>query len=206
MDREAGRRPGTPLIRETYLDVVAALEATGYQRARGHGYAGGSKWPTAVCHGGDSKDKLSIWPTPDGWRARCFTGEARGCHGRQLHDSIRRTAGLAGISHIGSLQTQRAAQARWEHHRQVLQGQSIAGLSDKGCDSCREPCFLSFFVVFGSPANEVKAHRRQADSLEHPPSWQGRGCILPQLGAGDNRPIRSNTPWNNRRGIDTSDN
>ena len=25
------------------------------------------------------------------------------------------------------------------------------------------------------------------------PSWQDRGCILPQLGAGDNRPIRSNT-------------
>ena len=94
MDTEAGRRPGTPLIRETYLDVVAALEAVGYQRARGHGYAGGSKWPTAVCHRGNSKDKLSIWPIPDGWRARCFTGEARGCHGRQLHDSIRRTTGL----------------------------------------------------------------------------------------------------------------
>ena len=29
------------------------------------------------------------------------------------------------------------------------------------------------------------------------PSWQDRGCTLPQLGAGDNRPIRSNTPWNN---------
>ena len=32
------------------------------------------------------------------------------------------------------------------------------GLTDKGCDSCREPCFLSVFVVFGSPANGVKAH------------------------------------------------
>ena len=82
------------MIRETYLDVVAALEAVGYQRAPGSGYAGGGKWPTIICHGGDSKDKLSIWPTPDGWRARCFTGEARGCHGRQLHDSIRRAAGL----------------------------------------------------------------------------------------------------------------
>ena len=38
------------------------------------------------------------------------------------------------------------------------------------------------------------------------PSWQDRGCILPQLGADDNRPIRSTTPWNNRRGTDTSDN
>ena len=38
------------------------------------------------------------------------------------------------------------------------------------------------------------------------PSWQNRGYTLPQLGAGDNRPIRSNTPWNNRRGTDTSDN
>ena len=38
------------------------------------------------------------------------------------------------------------------------------------------------------------------------PSWQDHGCTLPQLGAGDNRPIRSNTPWNNRRGTDTSDN
>ena len=38
------------------------------------------------------------------------------------------------------------------------------------------------------------------------PSWQDRGCTLPQLGAGDNRPIRSNTPWNNRRGTDISDN
>ena len=37
-------------------------------------------------------------------------------------------------------------------------------------------------------------------------SWQNRGCTLPQLGAGDNRPIRSSTPWNNRRGTDTSDN
>ena len=38
-----------------------------------------------------------------------------------------------------------------EHHSQVLQGQSISGQSDKGCDSCREPCFLSIFVVFGPP-------------------------------------------------------
>ena len=38
------------------------------------------------------------------------------------------------------------------------------------------------------------------------PSWHDRGCTLPQLGAGDNRPIRSNTPSNNRRGTDTSDN
>ena len=37
---------------------------------------------------------------------------------------------LTGISHIGSLQAQRAAQSRWEHHSQVLQGHSIAGLSD----------------------------------------------------------------------------
>ena len=58
---------------------------------------------------------------------------------------------LSGISHIGSLQAQGAAQTRWEHHSKVLQGQSIAGLSDKGCDSCREPCFLSVFVVFGPP-------------------------------------------------------
>ena len=28
-------------------------------------------------------------------------------------------------------------------------GQSISGLSNKGCDSCREPCFLSVFIVFG---------------------------------------------------------
>ena len=75
-----------------------------------------------------------------------------------------------------------------------LQGQSISSLSDKGCDSCREPCFLSVFVVFRLPANGVKAHGRQGDSLERSPSWQDRGCILPQLGAGDNRPIRSNTP------------
>ena len=30
---------------------------------------------------------------------------------------------------------------RWEHHSQVLQGQSISGLSDMRCDSCREPYF-----------------------------------------------------------------
>ena len=47
-----------------------------------------------------------------------------------------------------------------------LQGQSISGLSDKGCDSCREPCFLSVFVVFSLPANGVKAHGRQGDSLD----------------------------------------
>ena len=69
-----------------------------------------------------------------------------------------RQVGLAGISHIGSLQAQRAIQTRWWHHSQVLQGQSIAGLSNKGCDSRREPCFLSVFVVFRSPASGVKAH------------------------------------------------
>ena len=64
----------------------------------------------------------------------------------------------SGISHIGSLQAQRAIQTRWWHHSQVLQGQSNSGLSNKGCDSRREPCFLSVFVVFRSPANGVKAH------------------------------------------------
>ena len=38
------------------------------------------------------------------------------------------------------------------------QGQSIAGQSDKGCDSCREPCFLSVFIVLVAPASGVKAH------------------------------------------------
>ena len=65
---------------------------------------------------------------------------------------------LAGIPHIGSLLAHRAAQTRWQHHSQVLQGQSISGLSNKGCDSCREPCFLSVFVVAGLPASGVKAH------------------------------------------------
>ena len=64
----------------------------------------------------------------------------------------------ARISHIGSLQAQWAAQTRGEHHSQILQGQSIAGLSDKRCDSYREPCFLSVFVAFGSPASGVEAH------------------------------------------------
>ena len=58
---------------------------------------------------------------------------------------------LTGIPHMGSLQAQRAIQTRWWHHSQVLQGQSNSGLSNKGCDSRREPCFLSVFVVFGSP-------------------------------------------------------
>ena len=56
---------------------------------------------------------------------------------------------LVRIPHIGSLQAQWAIQTRWWHHIRVLQGQSIAGLSNKGCDSRREPCFLSVFVVFG---------------------------------------------------------
>ena len=43
---------------------------------------------------------------------------------------------------MGSLQAQRAIQTRWWHHSQVLQGQSNSGLSNKGCDSRREPCFL----------------------------------------------------------------
>ena len=58
---------------------------------------------------------------------------------------------LAGIPHMGSLQAQRAIQTRWWHHSQVLQGHSNSGLSNKVCDSCREPCFLSIFVVFGPP-------------------------------------------------------
>ena len=52
---------------------------------------------------------------------------------------------------MGSLQAQRAIQTRWWHHIQVLQGQSNSGLSNKGCDSRREPCYLSIFVVFGPP-------------------------------------------------------
>ena len=44
-----------------------------------------------------------------------------------------------------------AAQPRWWHSSQVLQGQSTSGLSNKGCDSRREPCFLSVFIVFGPP-------------------------------------------------------
>ena len=52
---------------------------------------------------------------------------------------------------MGSLQAQRAIQTRWWHHSQVLQGQSISGLSNKGCDSRLEPCFLSVFVVFRPP-------------------------------------------------------
>ena len=40
----------------------------------------------------------------------------------------------------------------------VLQGQSIASLSDKGCVYRRKAHLLSVFIVFGSPANGVKAH------------------------------------------------
>ena len=65
---------------------------------------------------------------------------------------------LPGISHIGSLPAQRAAQTRWEHHSQVLQGQSIAGLSNKRCVCSRRAPFLSVFIVLVSPASGVKAH------------------------------------------------
>ena len=65
---------------------------------------------------------------------------------------------LAGISHIGSLQPQRAAQTRWEHHSQVLQGQPIAGLSNKRCVCSRRAPFLSVFVVLVSPASGVNPH------------------------------------------------
>ena len=79
--------------------------------------------------------------------------------------------------------------------------------SNKRYVCSRRPPFLSVFIVLMSPASGVKAHVktwRLPGALS--PSWQDRGCILPQLGAGDNRPIRSNTPWNNRRGTDISDN
>ena len=62
------------------------------------------------------------------------------------------------ISHIGSLQAQGAAQTRWQHHRQVLQGQSIAGLSNKRCVCSRRAPFLSVFIVLVSPASGVKPH------------------------------------------------
>ena len=39
-----------------------------------------------------------------------------------------------GISHMGSLQAQRAIQTRWWHHSQVLQGQSNSGLSLVGVE------------------------------------------------------------------------
>ena len=85
------------------------------------------------------------------------------CEGAKLragnvHSAHRWRDVLAGISHMGSLQAQRAAQTRWWHHSQVLQGQSISGLSNNGCDSRREPCFLSVFIVSGLPANGMKAH------------------------------------------------
>ena len=64
----------------------------------------------------------------------------------------------ADIPHIGSLQAQGAAQTRWEHHSQVLQGQSIAGLSNKRCGCSRRAPFLSVFIVLVSPASGVKPH------------------------------------------------
>ena len=66
--------------------------------------------------------------------------------------------------------------------------------SIQGCDSCREPCFLSIFVVFGPPRMGSLKTSRLPGALS---LLQDRGCTLPQLGAGDNRPIRSNTPSNN---------
>ena len=71
---------------------------------------------------------------------------------------------VSGIPHIGSLQAQWAAQTRWSHHSQVLQGQSNSGLSNKGCDSCREPCYLSVFVVFGSLARADRRGTRTSRS------------------------------------------
>ena len=211
---------------------------------------------------------------------------------------------VAGISHIGSLQAQRAVQTRCQHHSQVLQGHSFAGLSNKRCVCSRRAPFLSVFIyqtvdgqrkcpakwpakmslvllamitdgsyptrsrfmggltasmypvfpilgVFrlkGQPKRDGSIIVRSCKASQSPvypirdaflavnhascpsfsssvprqwgesalktsrlpgalsPSWQDRGCTLPQLGAGDNRPIRSNTPWNNRRGTDISDN
>ena len=46
-------------------------------------------------------------------------------HPDMLFDSTILDDLSAGISHIGSLQAQRAIQTRWWHHSQVLQGQSI---------------------------------------------------------------------------------
>ena len=48
-------------------------------------------------------------------------------------------------------------------HRVICDIQDILGVLyvswySEGCDSCREPCFLSVFVIFRSPANGVKAH------------------------------------------------
>ena len=67
---------------------------------------------------------------------------------------------------------------------------------------------LAFDPEIGSHmAHQVtKCQGRSENVPERSPSWQSRGCTLPQLGTGDNRPIRSNTPSNNRRGTDTSDN
>ena len=63
-----------------------------------------------------------------------------------------------GISHIGSFQAQWAARTRWEQHSQVLQGQSIAGLSNKRCVCSRRSPFLSVFIVLVSPGSGVKPH------------------------------------------------
>ena len=65
---------------------------------------------------------------------------------------------LTDIPHIGSLQAQGAAQTRWEQHSQVLQGHSIASLSDKRCVCSRRAPFLSVFIVLVALASGVEPY------------------------------------------------
>ena len=120
-----------------------------------------SEGPGAVldygCGGGRLTEELSR----QGIRAIGYDPDPVSIALRLKHGNLATYGGrelLAGISHIGSLQPQRAAQTRWEHHSQVLQGQSIAGLSNKGCVCSRRAPFLSVFIVLVSPASGVKPH------------------------------------------------
>ena len=74
-----------------------------------------------------------------------------------------------GISHIGSLQAQRAVQTRWEHHSQVPQGQSISGLSNKRCVCSRRAPFLSVLGRHNQRRKFPRVYARQRHPVGHEP-------------------------------------
>ena len=95
-ERQAGAaaRRQKAIAMETFEQVVAGLERSGFRTFANRGRVGGIVTTTAVCHGGDSNMKLAIFPTGDGrWAATCWT---IGCEGRVLYDMIRASAGVQG--------------------------------------------------------------------------------------------------------------
>ena len=75
---------------DTFDAIISGLERAGWPSRPG--WKGGRAFPTSICHGGESRDKLHILRRDDGgFSAVCWT---RGCSGPEFYARIRTAAGI----------------------------------------------------------------------------------------------------------------